>query len=113
MLGIVTFPFERRAMVYFCEQFLGSGLTEKSGMVMGDPHPSRLRRATFPQGKARSQVCFSFSKSPKHTVAYKFFGKRKILSLAFPAGEGADQLLRREADEGGSRHRLFRQTTDL
>ena len=29
-----------------------------------------------------------------------FFDNRKHKSLAFPAGEGADQLLRREADEG-------------
>jgi hypothetical protein len=108
----------KKATIYrdfFCEEikFGFIGLTEQSKIGKGDPHPSRLRRATFPQGKARNQVCFSFSKNQKHTVVYKFLGKREILSLAFPAGEGADQLLRREADEGGSRHRLFRQTADL
>ena len=37
------------------------GLTEQIRIGKGDPHPSRLRRATFPQGKASSQVCSSFS----------------------------------------------------
>ena len=89
------------------------GLTEQIRIGKGDPHPSRLRRATFPQGKARSQVCFSFVVNQKHTDIYKLSDNEKHKALAFPAGEGADQLLRREADEGGSRHRLFRQTADL
>ena len=52
--------------------------------------------------------------NPKNILMHISFGITKnTIILAFPAGEGADQLLRREADEGGSCHRLFRQTTDL
>ena len=69
-------------------------------------------RATFPH-KGRLSWCVFRSPKTKNTLIYiSFWITKNTKSLAFPAGEGADQLLRREADEGGSRHRLFRQTAD-
>ena len=74
-------------------------------------HPP-LAGDTFPQREGENVVYFRAIYNQKDADAYSFLGKRKHKILAFPAGEGADQLLRREADEGGSCHRLFRQTTD-
>ena len=94
MLGIVTFPFERRAMVYFCDQFLGSGLTEKSGMVMGDPHPSRLRRSTFPQGKASTWNVRTLFITENIPMQKGFSDNEEHKTLAFPLGEGGPPTYR-------------------
>ena len=45
-------------------------------------------------------MCFRSPYNQKHTDTIIFLNNDKHKNLAFPAGEGADQLLRREADEG-------------
>ena len=75
------------------------GLTEQRRIGKGDPHPSRLRRATFPQGKASTWNVRVHFITENISMRKGFSDNEERKTLAFPWGEGVARQ-RRVTDEG-------------
>ena len=97
-LGLVL--YDCKIVVYKSCRLVGC-LTEKA---VYDP-PSSVAAAgagdTFPRGEGKYVVCFFLGFQPPNIRIPKGFSNNETHKTeAFPAGEGADQRMRREADEG-------------